>query len=203
VTSEILQSSGPARGRDALRHADRAATLISEKDPEEAVREALQAKRLAPRSASVREILALALYGAGQWSRAIAEMQAYRRMSGRLDENHVIADCYRALGKPDRAAAEAEAALTADVDEEVKAEAAVVGAAALSDQGRHEQALALLHRLPKHPAGSRPFDLRVWYITGDILARLGRREEAAREFLRIVRHDASAFDAADRLAALA
>ena len=44
------------------------------------------------------------------------------------------------------------------------------------------------------------YTLRLWYVKGDILARAGRHEEAAEEFRRIMRHDPSAFDAAERLA---
>jgi hypothetical protein len=43
----------------------------------------------------------------------------------------------------------------------------------------------------------------VWYVTGDILQRAGRPQDAVREFRKIVRHDAGAFDAAERAAALA
>ena len=46
------------------------------------------------------------------------------------------------------------------------------------------------------------YTLRLWYVRGDILARAGRREEAAAEFRKIMRHDAGAFDAAERLAQL-
>jgi len=68
--------------------------------------------------------------------------------------------------------------------------------------GRIEQALALLHRLPTRPDVGRPFDLRIWYVTGDILERAGRRSEAAKEFRRVLRYDPAAFDAAERLAQL-
>ena len=60
-----------------------------------------------------------------------------------------------------------------------------------------------MHRLPARADVGRPHDLRVWYVTGSILAKAGRREDAAREFRRILRHDQTAFDAAERLAELA
>jgi tetratricopeptide (TPR) repeat protein len=194
----------PGRADDALRYAERAVTLIARGNPDAAISEALRAKGLAGRSAGMREILALAYYGAGRWREALREMQAYRRMSGRLDENHIIADCYRALERPDRAIAEAEQGLdeSVHVPDEVRAECAVVGASALTDLGRFEQALAFVRRFATRTAVGRPFDLRVWYVTGDILARLGRRREAASEFAKVVRHDPSAFDATDRLAEL-
>ena len=39
-------------------------------------------------------------------------------------------------------------------------------------------------------------------MSGDLLEHMGRREDAAREFLKILRYDREAFDAAERLAAL-
>ena len=48
----------------------------------------------------------------------------------------------------------------------------------------------------------RPFDLRVWYVTGDVLERAGRPAEAKDEFRRILRHEPGAFDAAERLSRL-
>jgi tetratricopeptide (TPR) repeat protein len=186
-----------------VRCADRALEQLTTGDLIGAVKTAGRAKHLATRSGAVREILALAHYASGEWREALREMQAYRRMTGRLDQNHVIADCYRALGKPDRAVSEAEAALAATLPDEVKAECTVVGASALVDLGRYEEALALARRFPTREDVGRSFDLRVWYVTGDILSRLGRTQDAAREFERILGYDPSAFDVAERIAALA
>src|SRR5947208_2738892 len=203
LVGEIKQVAKAGRAEDVVRFVERAVGLIQDGQPDEAVAPASRAKHLAGRSAGVREILALAYYGAGSWREALREMQAFRRMSGRLDENHVIADCYRALGRGDRAVEEAERGLTADVPDEVKAECAVVGASALADLGRLEDALAFVRRFPTRTDLGKPFDLRVWYVAGDILARLGLRAEAAGEFARILRHDPSDQDARERLEALA
>ena len=40
-------------------------------------------------------------------------------------------------------------------------------------------------------------------MKGDILAKAGRKAEAAEQFHKVMRHDSSAFDAAERLAQLA
>ena len=203
MVGEIRQTAKPGRAEEAAGHAERAVSLLEEGDAPGAAREAERAKSLAPRSAALREILALAYYADERWREALREMQAYRRMSGRLDENHVIADSHRALGQASRAIEDVERALDdADVPDEVKAECAVVGASAFADMGRFDEALGLLRRVRATAGVGRPSDLRVWYVTGDVLVRLGRREEAAHEFLRILQHDPTAFDAADRLAAL-
>jgi tetratricopeptide (TPR) repeat protein len=166
----------------------------------EAVRAASQAKRLAPRSGAVREVLGMALYRRGLFREALQELQSYRRITGRADQNHLIADCHRALGKPDKALPLVREALEGRVRDEARAEAAVVGAAALADLERYEEALTLLRRFDRDADVARPQDLRVWYVTADVLERAGRTKEAVRMFRRILEHDAEAFDAADRLA---
>ncbi len=192
---------GP-KGDAVLEALERSVALLGRRQPGKAVTEAERAKRLAPRSSSVREILGLAYYGQERYREALSEIQAYRRMSGRADQNHIAGDCYRALGQPEKAVKLAAEELDADVSAESRAEAAVIGASALADTGRTDEALAMLRRFRTRADAARPFDLRVWYVTGDILARVGRTEEAAEEFRRIVRHDADAYDAAERLAQL-
>jgi tetratricopeptide (TPR) repeat protein len=78
----------------------------------------------------------------------------------------------------------------------------VVGGAALADLGRFEEALTLLRRFDRGDRVAREHDLRVWYVTADVLERSGRRRDAARTFRRILAHDPRAFDAAERLARL-
>lgn len=162
-----------------------------------------EAKELAPRSGAVREILGISLYQSERYRDALRELQAYRRITGRPDQNHLIADSHRALGAPEKAIELAQEALrTRTIPEEARAEAAVVGASALADMGRYDEGLALLRSFQSKEQGARSFHMRVWYVTGDILDRAGRQREAATEFRRIVRHDPGAFDAAERLARL-
>jgi tetratricopeptide (TPR) repeat protein len=170
--------------------------------PRDAERAATEAKRLAPRSGAIREVLGLAHYRARKFREALRELQSYRRLTGRLDQNHLIADCHRALGAPAKALGPVEEALAARIPEDSRAEAAVVGAAALADLGRYDEALTMLRRFHPRGGGVRPHDLRVWYVRADVLDRAGRRREAAREFRRILEHDPDAFDVAERLAAL-
>ena len=187
---------------EALSRLTRAVALLDRGDPVQGAREAARAKQAAPRSGAVREVLALGYYGAERWRDALREAQAYRRMTGRADQNHLIADCHRALGNPEKAIPLAEEALRSRAPDEVKAEAVIVAASALADLGRFDQALAMLRRLRTREDVGRPHDLRVWYVLGDVLARSGRREDAARQFRRVMRYDRTAFDAAERLAEL-
>lgn len=202
LVDELRRVARRGQADRAIASLGRAVELLGRGDARGAATEAAKAKELAPRSAAVREVLGLALYSSGRYREALSEMQAYRRISGRPDQNHIIADCLRALGKPDRAIPLAEEALAARIPLEHKAEAAIVAAAALRDQGRFEEALALLRRLPTREDVGRDWVLRVWYVTADILERAGRAEEAARVFRKILRHDQAAFDVAERLAQL-
>jgi len=162
----------------------------------------MEAKDAAPRSGAVRELLGIALYRAGRFRDALRELQAYRRMTGRADQNHLIADAHRALGQHARAVEEARATLRTRLPDEVRAEAVIVGAEALADLGRFDEAIGFIRSYPLRERVAHPSDLRVWYAAGDVLERAGRRGEAADEFRRVVRHDSAAFDAAERLAAL-
>jgi tetratricopeptide (TPR) repeat protein len=202
VTEEVQRATRPTQVRDALSRLSRAVELLERGDDGAAVAEATKAKQLSPRSASVREVLGLAYYGQGRWQEALTEMKAYKRMTDRPDQNHIIADCLRALGRPRDAVPLAEEELRSKVPNEAKAEAVIVAASALADQGRYPEALAFLSRARTRPDVAEGYTLRLWYVRGDILARAGRDDEAADEFRKIVRHDPGAFDAAERLAAL-
>ena len=203
VEEEIRRTARPAQHADAMSRLARAIERLEVDDPGRAVPEAERAKALAPRSASVREVLGMAYYGAGRWQDALTELKAYKRISGRTDQNHLIADALRGLGRPLEAVPLADEVLRdRRAPNETKAEAVIVAASALADQRRYAEALALLARAKTRADVAEDYTLRLWYVRGDVLARAGRDEEAAREFRKIMRHDPAAFDAAERLAAL-
>jgi tetratricopeptide (TPR) repeat protein len=145
----------------------------------------------------------MALYRQERWREALAELQTYRRISGRPDQNHLIADAERALGRPERAVPLAEEALVGrGVPIAAKAEAVIVAASALADMGRFDQALGLLRRVRTSDDVARPEVLRVWYVIADVLEKAGRPREAAAQFRKIMRHDPGAYDVAERVAQL-
>lgn len=204
IVSELRHAARAGRAPEAIARLERAVRLLEHGDARGAAAEARKAKELAPRSPAVREVLGLAYYGTERFREALTEMQAYRRMSGRADQNHIIADCLRAVGRPDRAVPLAEEALAARrVPLAAKAEAVIVAASALADSGKLDQALGLLRRVKTREDVAGPEVIRVWYVTGDILERAGRRADAAREFRKIMRHDPAAYDVAERVAQLA
>jgi tetratricopeptide (TPR) repeat protein len=202
VVDELRTTARPGRADAAIKAFEDSLHLLDDDRVSAAVTAADAAKDHAPRSGAVRELLGIALYRAERFREALRELQAYRRITGRVDQNHLIADCHRALGAPEKAVEPAREAVRAPIEEEARAEAAIVGASALADLDRFDEALAMIRAFRTDERTARPFDLRLWYTAGDILERAGRPREAALEFARIVDHDASAFDASDRLARL-
>ena len=203
IEEDVRSTARPMQQADVLSRLARAIELLERDDAHGAVPEAEKAKAMAPRSAAVREVLGMAYYGVGRWHEALTELKAYKRMTGRLDQNHLIADCLRGLGRPEETVLLADEVLRdRSAPNEAKAEAVIVAASALGDQARYAEALALLARAKTREDVAEDYTLRLWYARGDILAKAGRTEEAATEFRKIMRHDAAAFDAAERLAEL-
>ena len=103
---------------------------------------------------------------------ALSEMQAYRRMSGRADQNHIIADCLR-VARPARpgGAPRGGGARVQGVPLAAKAEAVIVAASALADQGKFDQALGMLRRIRTRDDVAGPEVIRVWYVTGTSSSR--------------------------------
>jgi tetratricopeptide (TPR) repeat protein len=203
VVDELNRVARSGKEQQAAARLERAVQLLERGDSHGAVAEAQKAKELAPRSVSVREVLGMALYQQGRWREALSELQTYRRISGRADQNHLIADAERGLGRPERAVPLAEEALAGrGVPIEAKAESVIVAASALADMGRFDQALGLLRRVRTRDDVARPEVIRVWYVIADILEKAGRPKEAAEQFRKILRHDPSAYDVAERIAQL-
>jgi tetratricopeptide (TPR) repeat protein len=199
---EDIRAAAGGKSQRAVGSLERAVGALDAGRTAAAERAAEEAKALAPRSGAVREVLGLALYRRGRFREALRELQAYRRLTGRKDQNHLIADSHRALGQPDKAVQAVREAIRARLPDEVRAEAAVVGGAVLADLGRYEEALTLLRPFDRSEGVARGHDLRVWYVIGDVLDRSGRPRDAARVFRRIQERDPGAYDVADRLARL-
>src|SRR6266542_1925982 len=123
AAEEIRSKTRPGQSASAVQAFEQAVALLQRDRAIAAVASAIRAKELAPRSGAVREILGIALYRAERFRDALRELQAYRRMTGRLDQNHLIADCYRALGAPEKALEPVQDAVRSRLPDEVRAEA--------------------------------------------------------------------------------
>jgi tetratricopeptide (TPR) repeat protein len=194
-----LATTAPHRQEQVAGLVSRGLEAFLAGDYETSARLARQAKDRAPRSARVRELLGLAAYRAGRWKEALGELLAYRRLTGQLDENHLIADCYRAQGRPERALEVCDEVSRDRVPPELWAEVVIVAASALADRGMLAEALARLSRADLEPQQVNPYHLRLWYVQADLLERAGRREEALQIWERISAEEPSFFDTEERL----
>lgn len=161
------------------------------------------AKSVSPRTPTIREALGIALYAAQQYPEAQSELLAYRRLSGSHDQNHLLADCARAAGRPEKVAEYVDEMINADVDAERVAEGLMVLAGSRVDEGDVEGALATLQRVDLDPEHVLPWHPRLWYAAGDVLERLGRGDEARDYFEAIAAIDDEFGDVEERIAALA
>ena len=169
-------------------------------DPEDSYRYAQAAKRLAARVGVVREACGIAAYRAGRWAEALSELRAARRMTGRDDYLPIMADCERALGRPDRALALVREANTADLDRATQIELRIVESGIRRDQGLPAAAVLAL-QVPELTSGRvRPWSARLFYAYADALLAAGRATEARDAFARAAEADTGGeTDAADRL----
>jgi tetratricopeptide (TPR) repeat protein len=169
-------------------------------DPELALAHALVARRKASRIAAVREAAGLAAYHAGQWQTAIAELRTYHRMSGKQTHLAVLADCERALGRPEKAIDLYRTADRSKLDAEEVVELLIVAAGARSDLGQTDAAVAMLQVRELTSAPEAPWAARLRYAYADALLTAERREEAREWFARAAEIDEDLVtDAAERL----
>ncbi|MCT2587641.1 hypothetical protein JT362_31425 [Actinophytocola sp. S1-96] len=190
------------------RHLVAAGRLIDE-DPELALEHARFARTRAARVAIVREAAGLAAYHAGEWAEALGELRAVRRMTGGQAHLPVMADCERALGRPERALdliAEATGATgtggadkSGDLPKDVAVELRIVSAGARRDLGQLDAAVVALQGPDLDPAVREPWSARLFYAYADNLAAAGRTDEAIRWFLNAAEADLDEeTDAAER-----
>ncbi len=203
VIKEIERTLGRGRRADDVALAlSVGAAAIDEERPDVAIEVLAWAKSEAGRLATIREAYGVALYQAGRFADAASELQAYRRFSGRQDQNHVLADCLRATGREVERVAEVAKALVDDerapIDRRV--EAVIVWAAAVADDGDVGAGRAVLRRfLEGHQPGDGEHDLRLLYLQGDLAERAGDRREARACFDRIHGVEPGLLDVAERL----
>ncbi|WP_446213972.1 tetratricopeptide repeat protein [Micromonospora sp. IBSANI012] len=181
------------------RHLVATGQLIDE-DPAEALAHAMAARRLASRISAVREAVGLAAYHAGEWQTAIAELRTYHRMTGLQSHLAVLADCERALGRPERAIDLFRGADREKLDQAVAIELLIVAAGARGDLGQKDAAVAMLQVPELTTDSTDPWTARLRYAYADALLAVGRREEAREWFSRAADVDTDGeTDAAERL----
>ena len=161
-----------------------AAGRLMDEDPETAYQHTLAARGRAARVAIVREATGEAAYAAGHFAEALSELRAARRMTGSVDHLPVMADCERALGRPERALQLSKDPAVEKLSADLKIEMQIVAAGARADMGDVDGALRALSAAPVRSASREPWLVRLRYAYADLLLKAGRREEALEWFHR-------------------
>jgi tetratricopeptide (TPR) repeat protein len=181
------------------RHLVMAGRLVDE-DPPAALTHARAARALAGRVGAVREAAGLTAYLAGEWADALSELRTARRITGRADHLHVMADCERALGRPEKALSYGDEPAVSSLDQELRVELVIVLAGARHDLAQHEAAVVLLQDPARRTTAKRPWAARLWYAYAGALLAAGRADDARDWFSRAADVDVDGeTDAADRL----
>lgn len=179
------------------------AGLLMEEDPETAHKHALAARARATRNPMIREACGETAYAAGKFSEALAEFRAAKRMNGQVYYTPMMADCERALGRPDKAIKMDTPDIRMKLDEASKIELSIVVAGARRDLGQAEAAVQLLETEPLLSKSRAPWVARLRYAYADALLDCGRKDEAIEWFHRAVAVDGDKLtDAEERLTEL-
>ena len=178
-----------------------AAGELIEVDPERAYAHAEAAKRRAARLSLAREALAETAYAAGHYDVALTEFRALRRMTGSPDYLAVLADCERALGRPEAALRLVREGEQSVKDPAMLVELRIVQAGARADSGQQAEALRLLSNEIESPRGvvPKPAQARLRYAYAALLLEQGDRDAAQDWFTASARIDPEGTDALDRL----
>lgn len=172
-------------------------------DPQRALAHARAARARASRVGAVREAVGVAAYHAQEWSEALTELRTARRITGDPRTLPLIADCERALGRPNQALRALNDPDVGKLDPETRVELFIVVAGARRDLGQLDAALAVLARGGLDRSRPRPGSARLWYAYADALEAAGKVQEAANWFAASAALDVDGeMDAAERAAAL-
>jgi tetratricopeptide (TPR) repeat protein len=199
IVRELRATARPGKGEILVKVFGESAGAFADGDYATAIRLGEQSKHMALRAASVRELLGLAYYRAARWQEASRELSAFRRISGSTEQNPVLADCYRAVGKPDRAIELCDEIDKRAVEPAVYYEGQIVAAGALADAGRIDEAIVRLEGIELQPEVAEQHHLRAWYVLGDLLERRGRFTQAREWFEAVASADPELTDAPERV----
>jgi len=174
------------------------ATSLAE-DPAVAFQYAKHARELAARVGVVRETCAIAAYQAGDWSTALTEFRAARRLTGRSSYLPLMADCERALGRLDRALELVTGPEARAADRATQLELRIVESGIRRDQGLAAAAVVALQVPELSDGRTRPALARLYYAYADALLEAGREDDAREWFGRAASADVDGeTDAAER-----
>ncbi len=179
VREEILRSTPKDRREPAIAELQRGLTAYAEERFRQALTALRKAKGLAPRAATIRELLGLAAYHAGEWEEGLRELRTYRRLAGDTTHMAVEMDCLRALDR-DRDIDKTwetfqEIGGSREADDEVR----VVYASHLLDRARVADAWRVV-KPGRLSSDAPPSALRRWAVAAKVASASGDTDAAWR-----------------------
>lgn len=203
IAREVGTSVEPGVAARVQRKLGQAADAFERDHLPDALRILRPLSKDAPDVAAVRELTGLAFYGIGQWSAAVKELEAFRRLGGSVEQHPVLADCYRALGRYSMVNELWDELREASPGAALVTEGRIVAAGALADQGDVRGAIRLIENGPVRPTRVAGLHhARLWYALADLYERAGDTPKARELFGRVVAVEPGLADAAERLLAL-
>ena len=198
----LVRALGEAKGGRAAGRLDQAARAFRTERFEDALRLLAPLARDAPEVAEVRELHGLVLYRLGRFEAATRELEAFRDLSGSVEQHPVLADCYRAM----RHWADVEALWrelgAVSPSAELVTEGRIVRAGAKADRGEMSAAIGVLEKGWRLPSRPRQHHLRRAYALADLYERSGRSPRARELFRWIESHDPQLADVSQRVRTL-
>ncbi len=202
VSAELVEALGQQRGARLSERLAQASEALDRERFEEARRIAKSIAKEAPGVSAAHEIVGLACYRLGMYKQAVGALQAAQDLHDNPALLPVIADCQRAQGRwaaVDQVWQEIKAS---SPSQDIMAEGRIVAAGALADQGDLRGALELMEPATKRPKVVREFNVRQWYVLGDLYDRVGDPIAARRWFGAVAEYDDDYADVTSRLRGL-
>ncbi len=137
-----------------------------------------------PLAVATSDAARAAAYAAGHYAEALAELRAAKRMNGATAYLPIMADCHRALGRPQEALKLAKSPSVVNFAPEAKAEMTIVEAGARRDLGQLDAALRTLELAPLTSKSRSSWVVRLRYAYADTLEAAGRDQDALAWFHR-------------------
>lgn len=196
IARNELKTLSKENAEGVARHLAMAARLI-EDDPHLAHRHARSAARRAGRIAIVRETLAITAYATEDYALALRELRTYRRISGLDNELPLMVDSERGVGRADRALELGRSVDRSALAKDVQVALAIAMSGARLDQGQPDAALAELEVVQAEPTRAYSWSADLFSAYAEVLAELGRVDEAATWRARAERADAAVAGASE------
>lgn len=188
IVEEVSRVTPGDRTGPALEALGAASEALGDGNYQSAVKHGLRAKALSPQSATIRETIGIAAYRVGDWSTAIKELRAYRRMAGETTHLPIEMDVLRAQGRNKDVELAWQELENRGGHGLVMNEGKVVYASFLLDQGRADEAWAIV-KPPRVEQRPNEGHLRLYYVAARTAAALGDKETARKWSDEIITHD--------------